>query len=403
MLDNIAQKIATTASEVINHDVLITDKDGKVLGSSDISRIGTWHQASIEIITLRTERTHNEQITKTMIGVKPGITLPIELSDELIGTIGITGNPIEVKKFGLLVKKYAELFLKEELFNRKTLLKEMALQNLVQDIASYNSSYYSDELLFLTRGKELGYDLKLRRVVIVIDLFQFNDYTNELFEISLKNESPEILIQSLKLKVESNIRSIFSKHQDLSVSLESDKFIVFHHLDETTYANETFLSIKVKCDILLEKLKTMNIEASIGVSNISNHFQNLSKAYHEAWNALRIGKKLNSSPGIYFIKDYYIEDFLTNIHTEYSTNFVETSLKHFIKQPHYEDLFQTIVIWCESNLNFSIAAEKLNLHRNTLLYRLKKIEEYADVDLKNFSSVLKLYIAIKLFYLNQKF
>ncbi|MGG1576187.1 sugar diacid recognition domain-containing protein [Fictibacillus sp. NRS-1165] len=35
MLDRLAQQIANTTSKVIDHDVLITDQNGIVLGSSD--------------------------------------------------------------------------------------------------------------------------------------------------------------------------------------------------------------------------------------------------------------------------------------------------------------------------------------------------------------------------------
>ncbi|WP_354005814.1 sugar diacid recognition domain-containing protein [Fictibacillus terranigra] len=39
MLDRLAQEIANTTSKVIDHDVLITDQNGIVLGSSDRSEL----------------------------------------------------------------------------------------------------------------------------------------------------------------------------------------------------------------------------------------------------------------------------------------------------------------------------------------------------------------------------
>ncbi|MGE6611568.1 sugar diacid recognition domain-containing protein [Peribacillus sp. NPDC076916] len=53
MLAKLAQEIANITSEVIGHDVLITDKDGMILGSSDKSRIGTLHQASLGAFVVR--------------------------------------------------------------------------------------------------------------------------------------------------------------------------------------------------------------------------------------------------------------------------------------------------------------------------------------------------------------
>ncbi|QOS91324.1 sugar diacid recognition domain-containing protein [Peribacillus sp. JNUCC41] len=90
MLAKLAQEIANITSEVIGHDVLITDKDGMILGSSDKSRIGTLHQASLGAIFRRKEMTHNEVVSSTLKGVNPGITIPIELSGEYVGTLGIT-------------------------------------------------------------------------------------------------------------------------------------------------------------------------------------------------------------------------------------------------------------------------------------------------------------------------
>ena len=61
MLEKLAQEIANTTSQVIGHDVLITDQHGIVLGSSDLIRIGTLHQASLGAIFRRKEMTHSER------------------------------------------------------------------------------------------------------------------------------------------------------------------------------------------------------------------------------------------------------------------------------------------------------------------------------------------------------
>jgi len=204
MLDKLAQEIAKTTSEVIGHDVLITDQHGIVLGSSDPLRIGTLHQASLSTIFRRKEQTHNQLVSSTMKGVKAGITIPIELSGEFVGTVGITGEPNKVAKYGMLAKKYAEILLREEIINKSSLLREKALQSLVQEIANFDS-IHSDEMILLTRARELGYDLKTRRIAAVIDLFHFNDITSAIHQQMLNKDSSEIHIQSLKINIESKI------------------------------------------------------------------------------------------------------------------------------------------------------------------------------------------------------
>lgn len=395
MLAKLAQEIANITSEVIGHDVLITDKDGMVLGSSDKSRIGTLHQASLGAIFRRKEMTHNEVVSSTLKGVKPGITIPIELSGEYVGTLGITGYPNEVSKFGMLAKKYAEILLREEIVNKSSLLRERALQSLVQEIAAFDHDQ-SDEMLLLTRGRELGYDLKPPRITFVIDLFQFNHITSEIHYQALKMDSPEIYIQSLKINIESKIKNIFSNNQDITVSLGSDKYVVFHMLDGEIDDEDIPEMIKKKCKLLITVLKELGIDASIGIGSIGSNLTDLNESYHAAWRALRIGKKMTDHPDIFYIKDFVLEELLSYIHKSTAQHFVEETITKLTEYPDHDELFRTITAWCESSLSPINSSKELNIHRNTLFYRLNKIEQITGSNLRNFKEALELYLAVKL-------
>ncbi|MFC3884854.1 CdaR family transcriptional regulator [Bacillus songklensis] len=395
MLDKLAQEIAKTTSEVIGHDVLITDQHGIVLGSSDPSRIGTLHQASLGAIFRRKEMTHNEMVSRTMTGVKPGMTIPIELSGEFIGTVGITGEPNKVEKFGMLAKKYAEILLREEIINKSSLLRERALQSLVQEIAVFDP-IHSDEMLLLTRGRELGYDLKPPRITIVIDLFQFNHVTSEIHQQLLKKDSPEMHIQSLKMDIESRVKKFFSNNQDITVSLGSDKYVVLHILDNEIHEEEVYETVKNKCNELISELKELGVHASIGIGTIGNDLTGLNESYHAAWRAIRIGKKMANHPDIFYIKDFVLEELLSHIHKNNARRFVEETVTELKQCPDYNELFRTILAWCESSLSPINCSKELNIHRNTLFYRLNKIEQITRMNLRNFREALTLYLAVKI-------
>ncbi|UYG98108.1 CdaR family transcriptional regulator [Cytobacillus firmus] len=395
MLDKLAQEIAKTTSEVIGHDVLITDQHGIVLGSSDLSRIGTLHQASVGTIFRRKEMTHNDLVSKTMTGVKPGMTIPIELSGEIVGTLGITGEPGKVEKFGMLAKKYAEILLREEIINKSSLLRERALQSLVQEIAAFDSMH-SDEMLLLTRGRELGYDLKPPHIVIVIDLFQFNHVTSEIHLQSAKKDSSEIHIQSLKMNIESRIKKIFSNQQDITVSLGSDKYVVFYILEYKIHEEEIYEAIKNKCNRLLSELKELEIHASIGIGTIGSNLKGLNESYHAAWRAIRIGKKMAKHLDIFFIRDFVLEELFSFIHKNNAQRFVAEVVTELKEYPDSDELFRTILAWCESSLSPINSSKELNIHRNTLFYRLNKIEQITGMNLRNFREALTLYLATKI-------
>ena len=80
-------------SEISGFNVVITGQDGIIIGSGDPRRIGTFHEASVEVARTQRPAAHDAAAARLLSGVRPGITLPIMLDDEAIGTVGITGSP----------------------------------------------------------------------------------------------------------------------------------------------------------------------------------------------------------------------------------------------------------------------------------------------------------------------
>src|SRR5262245_14525198 len=109
----LAQEIAGSTTEIIGFNVLITDRDGTVIGSGDRNRVGTFHEASVEVMRTRRAATHSAAQARALRGVRPGITLPIVLGETALGTVGITGSPGQVRRFGLVVQRQTEILLQE--------------------------------------------------------------------------------------------------------------------------------------------------------------------------------------------------------------------------------------------------------------------------------------------------
>src|SRR2546429_319788 len=82
----LAQEIAGDTSSIIGFNVLITDRDGTVIGSGDRSRVGTFHEASVEVMSTLRPAAHSAAQARNLRGVRPGITLPIVLGATALGT-----------------------------------------------------------------------------------------------------------------------------------------------------------------------------------------------------------------------------------------------------------------------------------------------------------------------------
>jgi hypothetical protein len=78
----------------------------------------------------------------------------------------------------------------------------------------------------------------------------------------------------------------------------------------------------------------------------------------------------------------------------------EEIIEVFVDDP---EMFSTIKVFLENNLNASLTAKKLYIHRNTLQYRIDKFSEKTGIGLKDFYGAFTVFLACLLFeYKNVK-
>ena len=64
-----------------------------------------------------------------------------------------------------------------------------------------------------------------------------------------------------------------------------------------------------------------------------------------------------------------------------------------------KEMIETAEAFLENNLNSSETSRKMYLHRNTLLYRLEKIEKQTGLDIRKFSDAITFKTALYLYRL----
>ena len=141
------------------------------------------------------------------MGAKPGINLPIEYNNKIIGVVGITGEPNEVIPFGEVIKMTVEMMLQQEFLLKELQLEQQVQENFVHDLISGRIGNDSD--LFITRGQIVGYDILIPRVVLVMDIYQFGKTAQKSFQTFRGLKEGEIYLQRLKNEVVKTIQGIF--------------------------------------------------------------------------------------------------------------------------------------------------------------------------------------------------
>ena len=157
------------------------------------------------------------------------------------------------------------------------------------------------------------------------------------------------------------------------------KFITLTDINPAAYAQGIFRSVK----------EELGISVDIGVSAVVKNLFEINNAYLQAVNALRMSKNYNSSYGVHAYKDYIFVKMLEDIPkfklNEYLETLISPEAKSIFRD---EDTLLTAESFLEKDLNVSETARSLYMHRNTLIYRLDKIEKETGLDIKRFSDAV---------------
>ena len=122
--------------------------------------------------------------------------------------------------------------------------------------------------------------------------------------------------------------------------------------------------------------------------------KDLARSFKEAQVALEVGKVFDTDKVIVSYDNLGIARLIYQL----PTTLCETFLKEVFKRGSIESLDQetlfTIQKFFENNLNVSETARQLFVHRNTLVYRLEKLQKTTGLDIRVFEDALTFKIAL---------
>lgn len=394
LLRGCAQEICGSIAEAIGHDVLITDLAGVIVGCSDPSRCGTLHVSAPAAIASG-ESIERSSFSDEYGDAFTGVTSPVRsLNGQVAGTVSIIGDVKVVRPFAVIVRQQVELLLRERELYAWSTNRERTLQSLVKDIGSFVPGV-SNEAMLLSRAVEYGYDRARYYVPVAVDLYQFGRFALQVREqMRGQSERAETRIMKVKKAVLASIRKVFSEPRDISAMLGNNRFVVFHAAELDESQEEMAERTRRFAEKLLEMIKALELKAAVGIGSPALGLPALAVSWQEAWKALFLGKKFRHQPGVYDIADYRLEDVITSIDAQVRSRFVQAVTGRFRSHPEWEQMRSSVKEWCESGFSLVEAARRLHVHRNTLIYRIDKMDREAGLNLRDFRTCLNLYLAL---------
>jgi len=183
---------------------------------------------------------------------------------------------------------------------------------------------------------------------------------------------------------------------DHLVAIAEDNDLVMAHSDNTAVYIKTigkkrdYRSAGEFAHTLYENLSgDTKIKFSIGVGGIALTIDEIPLIIDRGVTAYRFGMLIDPENHVYSYKEYALLKIFDGMQSEALTNYFK-----MLSEPQTLELFEdaemarTADVFLKKSLNLSEAARLLYLHRNTLIYRLDKIEDMTGLNIRYFSDAV---------------
>ena len=128
LLDELGRELVEVTSALVGgRTINIMNTDGLIVASSEHHRVGSYHQGAIEAVqTGKVVNIRADQLDRYP-GAKEGCNMPLRVNGEVIGVVGIYGDPEQIQDIAHLLEVYATKY-----FQLETLLQPRLAQNTLR-------------------------------------------------------------------------------------------------------------------------------------------------------------------------------------------------------------------------------------------------------------------------------
>ncbi len=349
MISNqILQNTVEGLKEITRIDLSICDMEGKVLASTfaDIRHVDSKTAAVFAESGVDIQVKQGSHYFKVYDEKIPEYILILNGMGEDIAMVG----KLAVFQIQNLIIAY------KERFDKDNFIKNLLLDNLLL-IDIYN------------RAKKLHIQSDIKRVVILIEASHGKD--NGVLE---------------------QIRALFAAHQnDFVTAVDETNVIIVREIEEKEgYDELNKLAQAVLSNIDPEKSKDYHI----AIGTIVGDIKEVSRSYKEAKMALEVGKIFFADRNIVTYSTLGIGRLIYQLPISLCKMFIREIFDNKSPDDFDEETLTTINKFFANSLNVSETSRQLYIHRNTLVYRLDKLQKNTGLDLRVFEDAITLKIAL---------
>lgn len=243
----------------------------------------------------------------------------------------------------------------KERFDKDNFFKNLLLDNLLL-VDIFN------------RSKKLHVDTNAKRVVLIV-------------ETPGDKDGDEL----------DRVRSIFTgRKNDFVTAVDEKNIIVIKEMTD----KETYLDIEKTASVILDAFSDKPNSYRVSYGTVVNEIKDVSRSYKEATLALDVGRIFFEEKDIIAYSTLGIGRLIYQLPIPLCRMFISEIFETKSPDEFDEETITTINKFFENSLNVSETSRQLYIHRNTLVYRLDKLQKSTGLDLRVFEDAITFKIAL---------
>ena len=328
-------------------DLHVADTDGKIIAST--SQLGDeFEHAIISFVTSPADSQSVQEYQFFKVYDESQLEL-ILIAQGTSDDVFMVGKMAAFQIQNLLVAY-------KERFDKDNFIKNLLLDNLLL-VDIYN------------RSKKLYIDVDARRCVCIIET---------------KNEKDSVALET--------VRTLFAtQKKDFITAVDEKSIILIKNLEE----KQGYEDVQKISETIVDMLNTeAMVKATVAYGTIISELKEVSRSYKEAKMALDVGKIFYSNKSVIAYNNLGIGRLIYQLPIPLCKMFIKENFNGKSPDDFDEETLTTINKFFENNLNVSETSRQLYIHRNTLVYRLDKLQKSTGLDLRVFEDAITFKIAL---------
>lgn len=349
LVNQVLQKMVTDFNRILKQECSVWSLDGKCLAST--AQYDEEIEKEVKLLLEEVEDSSVRITDKTACFV-------VSYEDEAIYIFAIHNVIDNITIMGQLCVNQFEnmLYLYERKVDHNHFFQQLILDNLLLvDVHS--------------QAKKMNVDVNARRVVFVIEQ---------------KKKGDSLLLETMKGIYDSGTK-------DVVTSVDEGHIIFVKTLDKKDTYDDVNRFAKILVDTL--SMEAM-VQVRVAYGSIVEEIKDVSKCYKEASMALNVGRIFYPYKDVLAYSELGIGRLIYQLPYSLCDMFLQEVFHGNALEQFDKETLATVNAFFENDLNVSETARKMYLHRNTLGYRLDKIQKTTGLDVKKFEDALTFKIAL---------